>query len=70
MENNQRNLLNGIVLGKSLKLKKEMEDLGKEKPEQERNQEIAGILGTNANQMAEEERADSVRSHAKGIFEP
>lgn len=70
MENNQRNLLNGIVLGKSLELKKEMEDLGKDKLEQERNQEIDEILGTNANQMTEEERADNVRSHAKGIFEP
>lgn len=70
MENNQRNLLDGIVLGKSLELKKEMEDLGKDKPEQERNQEIDGILGTDANQMTEEERADSVRNHAKGIFEP
>lgn len=70
MENNQRNLLDGIVLGKSLELKKEMEDLGKDKPEQEQNQEIDGILGTDANQMTEEERAGSVRSHAKGIFEP
>lgn len=70
MENNQRNLLNGIVLGKSLELKKEMEDLGKNKLEQEQNQEIDEILGTDANRMTEEERADSVRSHAKGIFEP
>lgn len=68
--NNMRGLLDGMVLGRSLKLGKEMKDLEADQDEMNQNKAIDEALGRHANEMTGEEREERLRETPKGTFEP
>ena len=68
--NNMRGLLDGMVLGRSLKLGKEMKDMEADQDEVNQNKAIDETLGHHANEMTGEEREERLRETPKGTFEP